>query len=67
MSIITLLITLILVAAALWLINKRIPMDRNIKIILNVGIVIFLILWVQVAFGVIEPISDVNIGSIHMR
>jgi heme A synthase len=67
MSVINLFITLFLVGTALWLIENRIRMERQFKIMLNAAIAIFLILWVQVAFGIIGPVSNVNIGSINLR
>jgi hypothetical protein len=45
MSLISLLIVLIVVGVILWLINTYIPMDRKIKNILNIVVVIAVVLW----------------------
>ena len=46
----------------LWLINSYIPMDRKIKRILNVVVVIGMILWLLSAFGVIGSLLSIRIG-----
>jgi len=45
MSLVNLFITLIVVGVALWLINTYVPMDRKIKSILNIAVVILVVLW----------------------
>jgi hypothetical protein len=67
MSLISLLVTLIVVGILLWLVNKYIPMDGKIKKILNVVVVILVILWLLSAFGVIGSLSNIHVGSMHMR
>ncbi len=51
MTIIFLIVILILVGAALYLINSVIPMDSKIKMIMNVVVVILVLLYVLQAFG----------------
>jgi hypothetical protein len=64
MSLISLLVTLIVVGVLLWLINTYVPMDGKIKKIPNVVVVIFVILWLLSAFGVL---SNTRIGDWHWR
>ena len=45
MPLINLVVTLIVVGVLLWAVNTYIPMDRRIKQILNVVIVIAVVLW----------------------
>ncbi len=58
MSLVNLVVTLIVVGVLLWLVNTYIPMDRKIKSILNVVVVIFVVLlilmgsWVLICFVV---------------
>jgi low temperature requirement protein LtrA len=59
---ITLIVTLVVVGLILWLINNYLPMDRKIKQILNVVVVIIVILWLLSAFGLIAPLSSMRIG-----
>ena len=51
MSLMTIVIILIIVGVLLWLANTYIPMDRKIKMILNIVVVIAVILWLLQAFG----------------
>ncbi len=62
MPLINLIITLVVVGLLLWLINSFIPMQRNIKQILNIVVIIVVILWLLSAFGVIGSMSGMRIG-----
>jgi len=57
MSLVNLIITLVIVGVALWAINTYIPMDRKIKSILNVVIVIIVILWLLRGFGLLDSVN----------
>ena len=62
MPLIQLVIVLVVVGVILWLVNTYIPMDRNIKKILNVVVIIAVILWLLSAFGVIGSLQGIRIG-----
>jgi hypothetical protein len=49
------------VGVLLWLVNTYIPMDAKIKTIINIVAVIFVVLWLLKAFGVLGHINDVRI------
>jgi len=51
---ISLLVTLIIVGVLLWLVNTTIPMDGNIKKIINVVVIVVVMLWVLQSFGLIS-------------
>ncbi len=53
MPLLTILIVLIVAGFLLWLVNNFIPMDRKLKTILNVVVVIIVIIWLLKAFGVL--------------
>jgi hypothetical protein len=55
------IIVLIVVGILLWLVNNYIPMDGKIKSILNTVVVIFVILWLLQAFGIIGALSGVTV------
>jgi len=55
-------IVLVVVGVLLWVINSYIPMQANIKKILNVVVVIAVIIWLLNAFGVIGNLSAIRIG-----
>jgi len=63
MPLINLIIILVVVGVILWTINAYIPMQSNIKKILNVVVVIAVIIWLLSVFGVMGNISGIRIGK----
>lgn len=63
MPLINLVIILVVVGVILYLINNYIPMDRKIKSILNVVVVIAVIIWLLSVFGVIGSLSGLRVGK----
>lgn len=57
MPLISLVITLIVVGVLLWLVNAYIPMDANIKRILNIVVIVVVVIWLLSLF--------VPMGSLH--
>lgn len=55
MPLIQILLTLIGVGVLLWLVNRFIPMQGNIKSILNGVVVIAVLLWLLNVFGLSLP------------
>ena len=62
MSLITLVVVLIVVGVLLWLVNAYIPMDRKIKYILNVVVIIAVVIWLLQVFGVLGSLDSIHIG-----
>jgi len=62
MPLIHLVIVLVVVGVLLWVINSYIPMQANIKKILNVVVVIAVIIWLLNVFGIIGNLSAIRIG-----
>ena len=60
MSILTVLITLVIVGFVLWLIN-RIPMQKTIKSIVNVIVVIFVVIWLLKIFGLLTYLTNIKV------
>jgi len=54
MSLLTIVITIVVVGVILWAINQLIPMAGNVKNVLNVVVVVFLVLWILQGFGFIN-------------
>ncbi len=52
MPILTILLVLVVVGVVLYLVNTYLPMDRKIKSILNIVVVILVVIWLLRAFGV---------------
>jgi cation transporter-like permease len=63
MPLINLVIILVVIGVILWVINSYIPMQSNIKQILNAVVVIGVIIWLLSVFGVIGNISAIRIGK----
>ncbi len=61
MPILTVLLILIAAGVLLWLVNSYIPMDRKIKSIFNVVVVIIVVVWLLKVFGIFHYLSDVHI------
>jgi hypothetical protein len=59
---ITAVITLIVVGLLLWLVNRFIPMQGQIKGILNGVVVIVVVLWLMGLFGLFGYISQFRVG-----
>lgn len=60
MSLISLVVVLVIVGFLLWVVNTVIPMDATIKKILNVAVVIFLVIWLLKALGIL------NMADLHL-
>jgi low temperature requirement protein LtrA len=63
MSLINLIVTLVVVGLLLWAVNTYIPMDRKIKSILNVVVVIFVILWLLSGTGLLGGLNGIRVGG----
>ena len=61
MSLLTLILVLVAVGVLLWLVNSYIPMDSKVKMILNVVVIIFLIIWLLKATGLWQSLSHATI------
>ena len=62
MGLLELIIVLVLVGVLLYFVNQLIPMDPNIKTLLNVVVLIVLVLWVLRALGLFSSVHDIRIG-----
>jgi hypothetical protein len=62
MPLVTVVITLGVIGLLLWLVNRFIPMQGQIKSILNGVIVIAVVLWLMRIFGLFEYLSQFRVG-----
>jgi hypothetical protein len=62
MDLIQLVVILILVGVLLWLVNTYVPMDAQIKQILNLVVVIAVVLWLLTVFGVLPLGHRIRVG-----
>jgi hypothetical protein len=61
MPLLTVLIILIVVGVLLWLVNTYVPMDRKIKNIFNIVVVIVVVIWLLKVFGLLTTLKNVNV------
>jgi hypothetical protein len=54
---------LVVVGVLLWLVNSFIPMQGQIKSILNGVVVIAVVLWLLNIFGLFHSLSHIRIGA----
>jgi hypothetical protein len=57
MSLLNIVLILIIVGVLLWLINRFIPMDYKIKMILNIVVVIAVIIWLIRSSGLLGAVD----------
>jgi hypothetical protein len=62
MPLVTVVITLCVVGVLLWLVNRYIPMQGQIKSILNAVVVIVVVLWLLRAFGLLDYLLQFRVG-----
>ena len=63
MPIVNLVITLVVLGVGLWAINTYVPMDRKIKAILNVVVVIVVVIWLLRSFGLLGDVGVTPVGG----
>jgi hypothetical protein len=62
-SLISLIVVLVIVGLILYCVNAFIPMDATVKKILNIAVVVFLIIWLLQATGLLSGVNDIRIGD----
>ena len=62
MPLVTVVLTLVVVGLLLWLVNRFVPMQGQIKGILNGVVVIAVVLWLLRIFGLFEDLSQFRVG-----
>jgi hypothetical protein len=62
MDLIQLVVILILVGVLLWLVNTYLPMDAQVKQILNVVVLIAVVLWIMTVFGLLPLGHRIRVG-----
>ena len=63
MPLLQILVVLVVVGVLLWLVNSFIPMQGQIKSILNAVVLIAVVLWLLNIFGLFHSLSHVRIGA----
>ena len=63
MSLISLIIIIVAIGVILWAVNTYIPMEPNIKKLLNVVVIVVLVLWVLSAIGLLPELASIRVGG----
>lgn len=63
MPLVQILLALVVVGVLLWLVNRFIPMQGNIKSILNGVVVIAVVLWLLSVFGLFHSLAHIRVGT----
>lgn len=61
MNLLTIIIALCVAGIILCAINKFIPMDNKIKVILNWIVIIILVVWLLKGLGVLSILSNITV------
>jgi hypothetical protein len=56
------ILTLVAVGVLLWLVNRFIPMQSQVKAILNGLVVIVVVLWIGNLFGLFDQLKHFRVG-----
>jgi hypothetical protein len=62
MPLTTVILAIVAVGVVLWLVNRFIPMQSQIKSILNGLVVIVLVLWIGNLFGIFDHLRQFRVG-----
>lgn len=62
MPLTTVIITIVAAGLLLWLVNRFIPMQSQIKSILNAVVVIVLVLWIANIYGLFQNLNHFRVG-----
>lgn len=62
MDLIQFVVVIIVVGVLLWCVNAYIPMQAQIKNILNIVVVIAVVLWVLNVFGLFSSMHSIRVG-----
>jgi hypothetical protein len=62
MPLVNVVLALVVVGVLLWLINRYIPMQGQVKRILNSVVVIAVILWLLKIFGLFDYLLQFRVG-----
>ncbi len=62
MSLVSVVVILIVIGILLYVVNAHIPMDANIKKILNAVVIVVVVLWLLSVFGILPDINLIRVG-----
>lgn len=63
MTLLSLIVLLVVLGLIMYLINTYIPMDDNIKKILNIAVIIIVIIWLLTTTGLLPDLNAIRVGN----
>ena len=63
MDLVQFALVIIVVGVLLGLVNTYIPMDRQIKRIFNIAVVVALLIWILKVFGLLSFLKGIRVGK----
>lgn len=63
MSLLSVIVLLVVVGVIMYLINRYIPMEPNIKKILNIAVIVIIVLWLLSALGILPDLAAIRVGG----
>jgi heme A synthase len=64
MSLLALIVILVAIGVCLWLVNRHIKMEENVKQILNVAVLIVVVFILLHAFGILDELRSVKVPKL---
>lgn len=58
MPILSIMLAIVVIGLILYLINVYVPMESRIKTILNIAVIVFVIVWLLQAFGILGSLRE---------
>lgn len=58
MPILSIMLAIVVIGLILYLINVYVPMESRIKTILNIAVIVFVIVWLLQAFGMLGSLRE---------
>ena len=62
MTLLSLIIIIVAVGVILWAVNSYIPMEANIKKLLNIVVIVIMVLWILGIFGILPKLNEIPVG-----
>jgi chromate transport protein ChrA len=63
MPLTTVIITIVAAGVLLWIVNRFIPMQSQIKSLLNGLVVLVLVLWIANLYGLFQHLNQFRVGK----
>ena len=61
MSLLSVIIAIVIVGVLLYVINKYVPMEAQIKNLLNIVVIILLVIWIMNALGAFNYLRGIKV------